>query len=78
MITTIYKHQERSPLTTATNNRTKNTKSAHDHYINDFEIKWKSGSNEKKVSIDVQNIIKSRSKTKSSISHKNQKKKKKV
>ncbi len=33
-------------LTTAgTNNRSKNSKSAHDNYINEFEIKCKGGSN---------------------------------
>ena len=35
MVTTK-KTLHRSPLSTATHNRTKNTKSAHDNYVNEF------------------------------------------
>lgn len=44
--------------------------------MNEFEIKTKSASREKKMTIDVQRVIVSRSKAKSSASNKNGKKQK--
>ena len=75
-IETIVKAKNRSPGSTATHHRTKNTKSANDNYVNEFEIKTKSASREKKMTIDVQRVIVSRSKAKSSASNKNGKKQK--
>ena len=56
-------------MSTATNYRKTNTKSMTDRYVNEFDLK-KGTSREKKLAIDVMNLIKSRSKTKSIASNK--------
>jgi hypothetical protein len=56
-------------LSTATNYQTKNIKNTKEKYINDFDLRLRAGSHEKKLAIDVQSLIKSRSKAKSSMSN---------
>ena len=58
-------------MSTATNHRAKNAKSSNDNYVNDFDLKTKSKSRDKKVKLDVQRVITSREKTKSSLAQRN-------
>lgn len=67
----MFTHQKRlnSNFSTATNYQSKNLKNSKENYINDFDLRLRGGSHEKKLAIDVQSLIKSRSKAKSSMSN---------
>ena len=59
--------------TTISQNRTKISKSANDHYVNEFQIKAKS--KEKKIALDVQYLIKGKQRGKIKMSQRSVNKK---